>query len=209
MLIRLARFNITAKYTQGKNMFVADTLSRCPLSSTGGEELQNDITERTDAITSFWPASDAYLERLREETSKDVCLQIAMEYVKKGWPEYKEDVKLGARNLYAIRGELSEWNGLLVKGERLTIPHSMQKEVLQKIHEGHLGINKCRERVNQTVWWPQISKDIKDHVGRCRFCLEKQPSQRKEPLISSDLPQWPFQRIAVDICEYKSAYFLV
>jgi transposase InsO family protein len=213
MLMRLARFSLTAKYTQGKNMHVADALSRAPLaaehSNAGQEELHADVIERVDVITSSWPTSDAFLQRIRDATQRDVCLQMAIQYTLSGWPEHKEDVKLGARNLYAVRGELSVWKGLLIKGERIVIPHEMQKEILERIHEGHLGINKCRERANQSVWWPHISKEIKDCVSRCRFCLEKQPTQRKEPLLPSDLPDRPFQRIAIDLCEYRNTHFLV
>ena len=82
----------------------------------------------------------------------------------------------------------------------------MQKEVLEKIHEEYQGISKCRERDRQTVWWPQISREIKDCVSKCSFCLEKQPSQ---PLLPSKLPDRPFQRIAVDICEFKNSNFLI
>jgi hypothetical protein len=182
MLMRLARFSLTAKYTQGKNMHVADALSRAPLaaehSNAGQEELHADVIERVDVITSSWPTSDAFLQRIRDATQRDVCLQMAIQYTLSGWPEHKEDVKLGARNLYAVRGELSVWKGLLIKGERIVIPHEMQKEILERIHEGHLGINKCRERANQSVWWPHISKEIKDCVSRCRFCPEKQTTQR-------------------------------
>jgi len=209
LLMRLARFNVQARYTQGKNMHVADALSRTPLAPKVEEQLNADVVERVNAVTSYWPASDTYLEKIRSETAKDPCLQIAVEYTKSGWPEYKEDVKLGARNLYPVRGELSIWNGLLVKGERIVIPYSLQKEVLEKIHEGHMGMNKCRERANDSVWWPHITQEIKDFVSRCRFCIEKQPSQRKEPLLPSELPDRPFQRMAVDICEHKGAHFLI
>ena len=212
MLMRLARFNVFATYTQGKNMFVADTLSRCPLENVGEKrelELQAEVTQHVNMVTASWPASDAYLERVRNETEKDPCLKIVLEYTETGWPEHREDVKLGARNLFATRNELSTVKGIITRGDRIVIPFSMQAEVLEKIHEGHMGIAKCRQRAQQTVWWPQISQDIKDRVGRCQFCIEKLPSQKREPLISSELPDRPFQRIATDICEFKNAHYLV
>ena len=209
MLMRLARFNVTAHYTQSKNMFVADTLSRNPLKGQEEGTVQKDVEEHVDAVTSAWPASDAYLEKVQKETENDPSLQIALEYTQKGWPEYKDDVKMGARHLYPIRGELSEWNGILTKGDRIVIPCSLRQEVLQRIHEGHMGVNKCREKAQQAVWWPHIGQDIKDYVSKCRFCLEKLPSQTKQPLLPSTLPERPFQRIAMDICEYKNAHFLI
>ena len=63
-------------------------------------------------------------------------IQPATAYTERGWPKHKEDVKLAARDLYAIRGELSTWEGCLIKGERLVIPYSMRQDVLQRLHEG-------------------------------------------------------------------------
>ena len=59
------------------------------------------------------------------------------------------------------------------------------------------------------VWWPRISKDTQERVAACRHYLKKQPSQPREPLLPSALPERPFQRIDVDICEFKGRQYLV
>ena len=209
MLTRLMRFNVHAVYTPGKDMSVADALSRSPATDGQNDQLQDDVKVHVDAVKSAWPARDAYLDRIREETKRDINLQTALEYTKTGWPEYKQDVQLAARDLFAVRGELSCVNDLLVKGDRLVIPFSMRLEVLSKIHEGHLGIVKCRERARKSVWWPRISKDIQERVAACRKCVEKQPTQRREPLLPSETPERPFQMVGVDICELKGTHYLV
>ena len=209
MLMRIMRFNVQAQYTPGKNMTVADTLSRSPSSEGHANQLEEDVYMYVDGVRETWPASDEYLEKLRVETQKDVNLKTTLEYTENGWPEYKQDVKLAARDYFAIRGELSCWNGILLKGDRITIPFQMRKEVLEKIHEGHQGIVKCRERARESVWWPKISKDIQDRVSSCRVCLEKQPTQQREPLQPSTPPGRPFQRVGVDICQVNGNSFLV
>ena len=60
---------------------------------------------------------------------------MSLQYTASGWPVYKEDVKLAARGLFAVRNELSTLNGLLLKGDRLVIPFSMRKEILESIHD--------------------------------------------------------------------------
>lgn len=125
-----------------------------------------------------------------------------------GWPHYKENVKLAARDFLVLRNELRVHEGLLLREDRIVIPHSTRKEILERIHDGHLGISKCRERAQQGVWWPHISKDIKNIVSDCRFCLEKQPTQQKQPLLVSPLPDRPFQR-GVDISETKGKHYLI
>ena len=105
----LMRFNINAKYVPGKDMLVADTLSRSPVSTTESsshEEIQAHVSD----VQSSWQVSDAWLAKIRAETLKDVNLKAAMEYTTiYGWPQYKEDVQLAARDFFIIRGELRHW----------------------------------------------------------------------------------------------------
>ena len=46
-------------------------------------------------------------------------------------------------------------------------------------------------------------------ILKCKTCIEKKPSQRKEPSIPSSLPQYPFQKVGVDLCEKKGENLLV
>jgi transposase InsO family protein len=209
MLLRMMRFNCEAIYTPGKNMEVADTLSRSPSLTQENCELEDKIRVHVDSVQASWPASDRFLDKIREETQKDVNLKAALDYTKSGWPTYKEDVVLAARDLFAVRGELSVVNGLLTLGDRIVVPYSMRKQVLNLIHQGHQGIVKCRERAKISVWWPRIGKDIQHIVSTCRLCLEKQPTQRKEPLLPSTTPERPFQRVGIDILEFKQVHYLI
>ena len=208
MLMRLMRFNVKAKYVPGKDMLVADTLSRSPVSTTESsshEEIQAHVSD----VQSSWQMSDAGPAKIRAETLKDVNLKAATEYTIHGWPQYKEDVQLAAKDFFIIRGELSLHDGLLVRGDRIVVPFSLRKQILDRIHEGHMGVARCRERAAQSVWWPRIGKDIKSRVASCRHCLEKQPSQASEPLLPSTLPDRPFQKVGIDICEFRNKHYLV
>ena len=85
----------------------------------------------------------------------------------------------------------------------------MREKILERIHTGHQGITKCRERANLSVWWPGISKEIKAKVESCQFCQENQPSQRKAPLMTTDLPDRPWQKVSTDLFELASQKYLV
>ena len=132
-----------------------------------------------------------------------------MEYTLVGWPTHKQDAWLAAREFFGVRNELSVCDGLLLRGDRIVIPFSVRSEILERIHDGHMGIGKCRERANQAVWWPSMRRDTEDRVSRCRHCLEKRPSQPNEPLLPSPFPTRPFERIGVDLCEMKGRNYLV
>ena len=130
MLMRLMRYKPVVEYVPGKNMTVADMLSRNPMKAEGSTQLSEDVDLHVNAITSSWPVSDAKLDQIREETKK-INLKTALEYTVTGWPTHKQDVKLAARDFFAISGELSVCNGLLVKGDRIVIPYTMRKEILE------------------------------------------------------------------------------
>ena len=60
-----------------------------------------------------------------------------------------------------------------------------------------------------SVWWPGISQDIKQVIKSCDFCAKYQPTQRKEPLITTPLPQGPWLRVGADLCTLKGQNYLV
>ena len=206
MLIRLMRFNLTTIHTAGKNLVVADTLSRAPLSTTEGHR-QSEIEAHINQIK--WPASDRYLQKIKDETEKDPILTIVLNYIRDGWPTLKADVKLAARNFFPIRGELSYWEGIITKGDVIVVPHSLMDETLEKIHTGHFGVTKCKERARQSVWWPGISTDIVDRISSCAICIQKSASQRKEPMIPSEIPERPYQKVGTDLFEIKGKHYVV
>ena len=100
-------------------------------------------------------------------------------------------------------------DGLVVRNNRIVIPTSMRTEIVERIHDGHQGLVKCRERANQSVWWPRISQDITTKVTQCKFCRENRNTQRKEPLKSTELPSRPWQRVGVDLCEHKKQSYSI
>ena len=77
----------------------------------------------------------------------------------------------------------------------------MRTAVLNQIHEGHMGVSKCRLRVQTTVFWPGINGQIEDIVRQCEMCQLNMPKTQKEPLISAAIPSTPQTKIGVDVCE--------
>ena len=68
------------------------------------------------------------------------------------------------------REDLSLENGLITKGARLLIPSTLRRKVIEQIHDGHQGIEKCILKAREAVFWPGISIDIHEAVQMCRIC---------------------------------------
>ena len=212
MLMRLMRFNVTAEFVPGKEMVVADALSREPAiddESQNIDSITQQVRVQVEEMKATWPASDQKLEELKEATRRDIQLPYVIQHTMQGWPANRQDVILAARDFYDIRQELSIYDGLLLRGNRIVIPYEHRKQTLETIHQGHLGINKCRERAGQAVWWPGIGKEIEATVSSCKICLSKRPSHRAEPLINTPLPERPFQKVAADLFEFEKKEYLI
>ena len=108
-----------------------------------------------------------------------------------------------------FKEELSESNGILFKGERIIVPKILQKEMLKRLHQGHLGRDKCLATAREVIFWPGMSSQIKDMVSRCAVCNEYQRSQQKEPMIPHDIPTLPWEKIGADIFHHDGKNYLL
>ena len=89
-------------------------------------------------------------------TNSDSTLCKLRYMIFQGWPNaLKEDGK----NIWPYRfywDELAIENRILLMGELIIIPKSMQEEILQKIHCGHHGIEKGKLRIKNCVFWYNV-----------------------------------------------------
>ena len=51
-----------------------------------------------------------------------------------------------------VRDELSELKGTILKGERILVPSFMRKEMLERIHQGHMGIEKSKRQTGDLLY---------------------------------------------------------
>ena len=103
---------------------------------------------------------------------------------------------------------LSIKSGLITCGNRIIVPRQMQPEMLQYIHEGHQGKERCLLRVRNTVFWPKMTYDTQQLVEKCIICQEYGKSQ---PLIGTtqELPPFPWHTLARDLFYWKRMDFLI
>ena len=170
LLMRMMRFKVKAEHVPGKELVVTDTLSRNPLAvSLQTSDIEDDVKAYVDAAEMVRPASHEKLEQIKHSTSSDPQLRRVLDYTVNGWPKYATDVPGQIRPYYEVSGDLSVADGKIIYHNRLVIPHTLQSEILERIHDGHQGVTKCRERAKMSVWWPGISCDIQSKVSNCEL----------------------------------------
>ncbi|XP_044764622.1 uncharacterized protein K02A2.6-like isoform X2 [Coccinella septempunctata] len=206
MRLKLLKYNFEVSYLPGKKMFIADMLSRAPLKYSSQVEIEN--SHIISSISKFIPMSKEKISELKKEFERDEILTLIRKYISTAWPKNLKKLPDSIKKFFQIKHELSIDNDLIFYGDRIIIPKSLRYQILQKLHEGHLGINKCRNRANESVYWPNISRDIVDYVNNCHICLKFKNNNPRLPMLSHDIPERPWQRIGADICEYKGKTFL-
>ena len=97
--------------------------------------------------------------------------------------------------------------------KQLVIPESMRSEILNKLHTGHQSITKHRERAQQSVWWPGLSKKLDEFVKNCHDCVKVQ-KQRAKPLVTSTFPDciernFHIQKVGTDLFKWKQENYLL
>lgn len=207
MILKLMRYDLQVTYVPGKELFLADTLSRA--FQKDPVEDDPELCVVVHQVAKYLSVSPQKQEETRKATKEDETLKIVLKYHQEGWPTHIRDVHLHARPFWKVRGELSEHDGLLFMSERLVVPLSMRSKMLTSIHEGHQGIEKCKTKARTVLYWPGMDQQIEEIVQKCSTCEKFQNSNQKEPLLPETIPDRPWQKIASDIFEFKGKSYLV
>ena len=205
MVQRLQSYNLNVRYTPGKEMYLADTLSRAYIKGEPNSDFEDDIEVMVHSVINDIPSSPGRLEEIRHATQDDISLQQLSQVVRHGWPESRKVLPPDVQPDWHIRDEITIVDGLLLAGSRLTVPASLRSGILKLLHESHLGSDKAKG----AIYWPNINRDIESVVAKCATCLKFRPAQVKEPLIPHEIPEIPFQKVAMDIMTYQGHDYLV
>ncbi|XP_047998126.1 uncharacterized protein K02A2.6-like [Leguminivora glycinivorella] len=209
MLLRLQHYDLHVTYKPGKYMYIPDTLSRASLPDLYSDDVHKNNICQVKLIVGNLPMSNNKLSHIKKETNLDAEFLKLTEYIMKGWPDHKSEVVSELKWYWSFREDLFIVDGVIFKSNLVLIPRALRAEMLKTIHEGHMGIDRCKRRARQVMFWPGITQDIEAFVKRCRTCQESLNAPAREPLIPIEIPELPWQKIGSDIFEYKKKYFLI
>ena len=174
MLLKLQKYDLDVHYVPGKHLVVADALSRAvdaSYRSNTDERAAEAMTVEIQEVMKVIPVTEEQKRRILKETEKDSVMKELTLVILNGWPASKESCAHQIRRYWNIQNELSIADGLIFKGTRLLVPQGLRHEMMQKIHERHMGITKSQQRARESVYWPGISQDVRDLIERSSTCL--------------------------------------
>ena len=145
------------------------------------------------------PLSDPRLAEIRTKTATDQNLQVLKHFILTGWPNQRKDYPTTIMEHWNHRDELVYQDDMIFKGDRIVIPKEMRPEMLMRVHEGHLGIEKCRARARMALFWPDMNADIEQTVANCGTCQMHRTANTKETLVNHPIPNLPREMVASDL----------
>jgi hypothetical protein len=160
MRLRCLCYHFSLEYLPGKEMVLADTLSRgpAPAEYDGYTELTEEQIAVVIQQTIPRPLGQ---ERCRQATSNDPTLQTLLIYIREGWPSQWRAVPGPVRAYWEVRYALTEKDDILLKGNQAVVPVTLRKQVMNSIHDGHFGIVKCLESKNHRL----MARTCSRHTG--------------------------------------------
>ena len=168
--MRLMRYSYDIVHVPGKSLWTADTLSRSPVQkqmTANDTELMESTNIYVDCIVNNLPVSPTFMDTLKAQLEADSVCSRVMKMCADGWPDHAQQEPL-LKHFWPEQATLTVQDGLLLKDTRLVIPAAMRNDVLDRLHEGHQGVVKCKARARQTVWWPGLGHQITEMVLKCR-----------------------------------------
>ena len=205
MLLRLQKYDYDIVHQAGKTMYLADTLSRAFINNTPQDS--HDFEEVN--VVTFLPIREERLEQIRKETEQDESLQILKRTILNGWPETRDFLPEQVTPYFGYRDELAVQNGLIFRGGQVVIPQKLRQDMKVKIHSSHLGTDGCLRRARESLFWPNMSSEIKHYIATCDICRTYENSQQKETLMPHELPSRPWERVGTDLFSWNKKDFLV
>lgn len=138
VLLRLQYYDIDLHYTPGKELMIADTLSRAYLNKDEKDSFDQEIVYHVNTVMRDIPVSDDKMDDIRSATTRDESLQDLARIISTGWPETRQETPDRGHDFWQYKNELTIVDGIVLKGMCIVIPREMRAEMLQKnTHRTH------------------------------------------------------------------------
>lgn len=136
MLLQLQPYDIVITHKPGKQIPVAGSLSRKPIECNESS-LSEGMDWQIHTVTSNAPVSDHKMKEIKTATAQDEQLSMLRQVITSGWPESHQKCPSTVAAYWNHRDQRSEASRILLKGEKIIVPHSLRAEMLSRIHTGH------------------------------------------------------------------------
>ena len=150
--LRLARYSPEVIHVPGKSQIIADALSRAPSCSHNKEDVLfcEEVHAMSEQAFVSLPATLSKIQEIIEHQNADPEISEVRRYCATEWPTFMPANTL-LTPYWNNKHHLTIVNDLLMYDNRIVIPRELRLETLDKLHESHLGISKCKALAQTSV----------------------------------------------------------
>ena len=163
-------------------------------------------------ITNQLKARSDTLNQLCIATQEDDKLILLKHTITNRWPNSIREVPSEIKAYWTFREELTIEDGLVLKGIQIVIPKNKCKQILTMLHEGHLGLGKCKLQCKDTVYWPGINEQLEKLVLNFELCLKYSKAKNKQLAnmsLGQEVPIYPWTKVVTDIFHFENDSYLL
>ena len=213
LVLKLRQYQLHAVWQKGADNMFADALSRHPVANpVPDEEFGENPAVSSSSIRACLQLSSGsglQFHQLLAVAQADPEYQSLVTTVRNGFPGYMRFLSPSVKPYWSARHHLTVDRDIVLKGEQIVVPKALRAQVLADLHTAHQGLVRSKSRARQTVYWPNITKDIEQHVRACDTCRLRLPSQPSEPPLNDHAPQLPFESVSADLFQCQGQHFIV
>ncbi|UYV78128.1 hypothetical protein LAZ67_16000203, partial [Cordylochernes scorpioides] len=201
--LTLSAYSYSIEYKPGRTNGNVDALSRLPLNESPSEVPNPPevffIESENAAVSS---------SEVAKLTNKDPILSRIKFWAMNGWPEQRYEEKF--KDFSNRSSEISVHKDCLLWGSRVIIPEKLRRDILNLLHDTHVGIVGTKALARGLCWWPNMDKDIERLVSNCRICLSCSHDPPKTSVYPWIWPSRPWSRLHIDHAgPFQGKLFLV
>ena len=91
---------------------------------------------------------------------------------------------------YSRKDELTVHQGCIKWGSRVVVPTKLRRQVLEVLHESHIGVVK-KALARSYILWPGIDREIEELARGCSGCQRVQHAPKSSPTSSVGVAIFP------------------
>ena len=191
-VLRLMAFDYEVVYKPGKEN-IADPLSRLSASPDCIRNVANVADEYVHTVARLSVPKAMSFDEVKKASIDCSEMKLVRDALLDGrWstclPAY--------RSVYT---ELSDVEGVVMRGNNIVMPVVLRAKAVELAHEGHQGIEKTKHLLRSKLWWPGMDKEAEVKCRECHECQVVSAPSKPPPMVSTKMPDRPWEHIACDI----------
>lgn len=133
MLLQIRKYDIEVEYRPGKELYIADALSRSYDKDDKFTGWSSEIEAQICSV-NYVNATPEKIKQLIKNTENDSELRALKEVILNGWPNNPKKLYPKIRPYAQYKSDLVIVDGVIFKNDCIVIPASMRQEIIDLVH---------------------------------------------------------------------------